>query len=191
MRRPPGPWDDALRRLHARGLSDSRVADLLSEKYPAQRAWTRRQVEYRRRRFRLPGRKGFAPSEFRSLAELRRASARSHQAWAGWGHLAEHALRRREADLLSALDDAGRPLTRRQLAAALGVPAARLRSGAGSYLGRLVAAGLVAAERRGPRPALYRLAAGVARHRPGLVPTSVDRALVIHKSSPPKNNFRK
>jgi hypothetical protein len=174
----------ALRRLWALGLTDARVAELLTaltaaalgvlrrDGWTVERAedlaalddapdgppWTTRQVWYHRHRLGLAARTDGRAAARAELAYRRRR----HQADSGWGHLLPSAdassagvcLRRREVDVLCLLRDAG-PMTRRGLCDRMGVR--RLRAGGRSVLARLLTLGLVRHECEAGLPAVFAL----------------------------------
>lgn len=195
-----GAWLDTLRRLHALGLSDPRIALELSQIHDPL-AWDRHKVRYWRRQSGpldpVTGNPTPLPPNppavdgYLSIGEARALAWRRHQVKAGWGHLLPaweaslrddleagrwlpgHELSPFRVSLLSALLALG-PATRRALAP----------PGAGAHWGkkalrRLVVAGLVARGRRW----LYRLTEAATRGMPTRrrLPAGADRRMMLLK----------
>lgn len=171
----------ALRRLWALGLTDARIAELLSgltadgirtlkvEGWTVERAedlagersgspWTPRQVLHHRHRLGMAARTDGLDAARAALAYLRRR----YQADAGWGHLLPSAddpgagivLRRREVQLLCLLRDGG-TMTRGQLHDRMGVR--HLMARGRSLLARLVRVSLVRPQREAGGPLVFTL----------------------------------
>lgn len=171
------PWIRALKRLHAKGLNDSRIAELLTglsmpaietlnrEGWRIERVedltaseiglrrmpWTRYQVRHHRRKLGLPANGNGLEAAHAALEKARRV----YQDAAGWGHLLPDAsagssgilLTPRECQALTKLAKGG-AFTRAGLLAAMGLTKKRaLRNRGRSILARLVRLGLVEAER--------------------------------------------
>lgn len=144
-------WLKRMRSLHARGYSDAEIADKLGCERHTVGDWRRRlgladntRSERRRRRVAEKTRKQLEAEGLRSLGELRVKAFRDRARAAGW----PDDLRPRAVQVLNALWDHG-PMTRRELADAIGMPWKGSRKSLtsddpeGSYLAHLMRRGLV------------------------------------------------
>lgn len=135
-------WLSELHRLHGLHYSDARIAAILSDLF-APRKFTRRMVFY----YRCEQERDRDDDQMRPIDRLT-ALRSSYQAQRGFAHLLpEIVLRQREADILALLRREG-PLTRPEIARALGAHSLRTRGH--GWMGRLYRAGLVG--RRGHPP---------------------------------------
>lgn len=147
----PGSWRADLERLHKAGLSDAAIARALERLYPGQ-VFTRKRILYwRTEEERLAQEGECVPREPFDLHHRRAV----HQMLKGFGHLLPLPLRQRESDILALLRQRG-PLTRPEIARALGVRSLRTRHQ--HWLGRLRRLALVETERHPPARVLYRIA---------------------------------
>lgn len=189
----PGPWLDDLRRMHANGYSDARIASELSDKY-CPLWWTKLNVYYWRRHpiyVNLPATQGkVTMKEWRVTTAVRQQQRRNYQAKMGWGHLLpwwDHETKREvpgfelsrvEVDILSLLAEEG-PSPVRRLQVGLDRPLGR-------GVGRLVGWKLVVVEHgtktaRGRfTPAVYRLGVMPERSERGWRLTGNTVALTRH-----------
>jgi hypothetical protein len=177
-----GPWFVALRMLHSRGWSDREISEALvdlsaeaigwltrTERWKetdkmlapdSGEPWTRRQVEYWRRRLGLPGKRhrhdcGSQGRPYQVAQHLRAVAA-------GWGHLGP--LSAGELAVVEALSG-GAVMTRRSLERETGYRLAWLTAGRRHPLRRLRDRGLVvvAGGGYGGRAPLYALSPDVTR----------------------------
>jgi hypothetical protein len=144
-------WLHDLRALHAQGYSDRAIARELGRRYPSLH-FSRWSVWYWRTAENRIAQDGECVPRDRFDIHHRRAV---HQLQKGFGHLLPLPLRRRESDILALLRQRG-PLTRPEIARALGVRTLRTRHQ--HWLGRLRRLALVETERCPPQRVLYRIA---------------------------------